>query len=48
MEFIVEMEQYFEVVIFTAAVQEYADWILDKIDPQKKISHRLYRKHTTQ
>jgi TFIIF-interacting CTD phosphatase-like protein len=37
------MNKYFEIVIFTAAVKDYADNILDSIDPQKRISHRLYR-----
>jgi len=27
------MAKLYEVVIFTAAVKEYADWILDLIDP---------------
>ena len=28
-QFLREMAQYYEVVIFTAAVQEYADWVID-------------------
>ena len=40
------MTKHFEIVIFTAAVKEYADNILDSIDPQKRITHRLYREHT--
>ncbi|KRX03544.1 HAD-like domain [Pseudocohnilembus persalinus] len=44
-EFLNEMSLYFEIVVFTAAMQEYADEIIDKIDPQGKISHRLYRQH---
>ena len=41
------MSQIFEIVIFTAAIQDYADSILDYIDPDKKIfSKRLYRQHT--
>ena len=42
------MAKYYEVVIFTAAMQEYADWILDRLDENKSISHRLYRQHTAQ
>jgi CTD small phosphatase-like protein 2 len=39
--------QYYEIVIFTAAMQDYADWVLDNLDPDKNIlSHRLYRQHT--
>lgn len=45
--FLKTLSQYFEVVIFTAASQDYADWILDVLDPNKAfISHRLYRQHT--
>ena len=41
------MSKHFEIVIFTAALKEYADWILDTIDSFHLISHRLYRQHTT-
>lgn len=44
-KFIFEVSQYYEIVIFTASIQEYADPILNDIDPQKCISHRLYRQH---
>ena len=41
------MAQFYEVVIFTAGGQEYADWGVDQLDPKKQlISHRLYRQHT--
>lgn len=34
-------------MIFTAGVQDYADWVLDSLDPNRKyIQHRLYRQHT--
>ena len=33
-------------MIFTAAVKEYADFILDILDNKGLISHRLYREHT--
>lgn len=36
----------YEIVIFTAAAQDYADFILNYIDKERKyISHRLYRQH---
>ena len=42
--FLESVSQAFEVVVFTAACQEYADQILDAIDPQGRlIHHRLYR-----
>ena len=39
------MAQYYEIVIFTAATQDYADWVINKIDEHHYISHRLYRQH---
>lgn len=35
----------YELVIFTAATQDYADWVIDQIDPERLIHHRLYRQH---
>jgi CTD small phosphatase-like protein 2 len=47
-KFLEEMSKYYEVVIFTASVKDYADTILDQLDPEHKfISFRLYREHTT-
>ncbi|CDW79519.1 nli interacting factor-like phosphatase family protein [Stylonychia lemnae] len=31
-KFLTELSQYYEIVIFTAALQDYADWILNSID----------------
>ena len=48
------MSEIYEVVIFTAAMQDvsqtfkmwqYADWVLDQIDKEKRITYRLYRQH---
>jgi len=39
------MSEHFELVIFTAAVQDYADWVLDQLDPEGYITYRLYRQH---
>jgi len=39
------MAQHYEVVVFTAAMQDYADWVLDQIDPHRYVKHRLYRQH---
>lgn len=50
-QFLKDMSQCYEIVIFTAAVKDYADFILnyiDKVTPEKSqnyISHRLYRDH---
>jgi len=40
------MAKMFEIIVFTAAEQTYADAILDYLDPDSSlISHRLYRQH---
>jgi CTD small phosphatase-like protein 2 len=39
------MAKYFEVVIFTAGTEEYADWALSFLENVNCISHRLYRQH---
>jgi len=44
-EFLEEMGKYYEIVIFTAALQGYADSVLDELDTNKVIKHRLYRQH---
>ena len=42
--FLEAVSKVFEVVVFTAACREYADQILDAIDPENKLfHHRLYR-----
>jgi len=45
-EFLAEMSRFFEVVVFTAAEQNYADQVLDQLDPNGCVTHRLYRQHT--
>lgn len=42
-QFITDMAKYYEIVIFTAALQEYADQVVDQIDVGNNIKHRLYR-----
>lgn len=44
--FLNEVARYYEVIVFTAAQQDYADWIIDRLDQTGCISHRLYRQHT--
>jgi CTD small phosphatase-like protein 2 len=39
------MAEIYEIVIFTAAMQDYADWVLNQIDKAKRIKYRLYRQH---
>ena len=44
-KFLKELCPYYEIVIFTAAMQDYADWIIDGIDYLNNVKHRLYRHH---
>lgn len=44
LSFLEAISEVFEVVVFTAASREYADQILDAIDPENRlIHHRVYR-----
>ena len=47
-EFLVNVQKYYELIIFTAAVQDYADPIIDAIEKKSNVvfDFRLYRKHT--
>jgi len=42
-EIIKRMSKYFDVAVFTAGNQCYADPILDYIDPERCLKFRLYR-----
>jgi RNA polymerase II subunit A small phosphatase-like protein len=46
-EFLLRMSQFYELVIFTASLDKYANPLLDLLDKQKTISGRLYREHCT-
>lgn len=46
--FLTEMGKYFEIVIFTAAAEDYADIVLNELDKNNVINFKLYRKHTEQ
>lgn len=37
---------HYEIVLFTAAMKDYTDYIIEKVDTEKKIDYRLYREHT--
>ena len=46
--FLKEMGKYFEIVIFTAAAEDYANIVLKELDKNNFISYKLYRKHINQ
>ncbi len=45
LKFLTEMNKIFELVVFTAGTQEYADPILNIIDKKNFFDKRLYRQH---
>ncbi|CAD8151823.1 unnamed protein product [Paramecium octaurelia] len=48
-QFLSECSKHFEIIIFTASHQLYADKIIDKLDPSRKwVSYRLYRENCIQ
>ncbi|KAJ3092176.1 hypothetical protein HK100_007001 [Physocladia obscura] len=47
-EFLERMAEHFELVVFTASVSNYADPVLDLLDPKGFVTHRLYRQHCLQ
>lgn len=42
-EFLLKVGQWFEVVVFTASVLKYGDPLLDKLDVNRSVHHRLFR-----
>jgi len=46
-EFLKECAKMFELVLFTASQDNYANKVLDHIDPAGYIQHRLFRRHCT-
>lgn len=44
-QFLEELSPYYEIVVFTAAMPDYANWVLDNFDKKKLIDHRLFRYH---
>uniref|UniRef100_A0A7S1XYT3 FCP1 homology domain-containing protein n=1 Tax=Phaeomonas parva TaxID=124430 RepID=A0A7S1XYT3_9STRA len=47
-EFLREMAEHFELVVYTASLSKYADPLLDLLDKEKTITYRLFREHCTQ
>ena len=46
LKFLSELYPYYELVVFTAGLKDYADWILNDFDRAGYITSRLYRDHT--
>ncbi len=44
-----ELSEFFEIIVFTASHQSYANAVLDFLDPDRQlISHRLFRENCVQ
>jgi len=41
--FLKKMGEIYEVVVFTASLSKYADPVLDRLDPDHAVAHRLFR-----
>ncbi|OCH84375.1 NIF-domain-containing protein [Obba rivulosa] len=41
--FLKKMGEIYEVVVFTASLSKYADPVLDRLDPDRSVAHRLFR-----
>ncbi len=46
-EFLELVQQWYEVVVYTASLSLYADPLLDQIDTEGWVSYRLFREHCT-
>ena len=42
-DFLVEMAKHYEIVVYTASLNKYADPLLDLLDPHRVIRTRLFR-----
>lgn len=47
-EFIKRVSELYEVVVFTASVSKYGDPLLDRLDPNNYVHHRLFRESCLQ
>ena len=45
-EFIKQMAQYYEIVVYTHQLYTYADPIIERLDPERYVSFRLYKDST--
>ena len=44
-EFLSEISPYYEIIIFTASISQYASPLIDLVDKNKKVSGRMFREH---
>jgi RNA polymerase II subunit A small phosphatase-like protein len=41
------MSKHYEIVIYTASLKQYADPLMDILDPERLCTSRLFREHCT-
>lgn len=46
-EFLAQLSEHFELVIYTASLKQYADPLMDILDPDRLCTARLFREHCT-
>ena len=46
-DFIINMQKYYEVIIYTASLSKYADPLMNILDEKRCCSSRLFREHCT-
>jgi len=44
-EFIEKLSEHFDIIFFTASLKEYADPVMDHLDPKRLAVMRLFREH---
>jgi RNA polymerase II subunit A small phosphatase-like protein len=45
--FIEQLSEFYDIILWTASLREYADPVMDFIDPNKRAIGRLYRESCT-
>lgn len=45
--FLAEMSKHYEVVLYTACLAVYGDYLFDALDPTRRCTSRIYREHCT-
>jgi TFIIF-interacting CTD phosphatase-like protein len=48
LNFLKKMSKYYEIIVFTASEKEYADSILNELDSQGLVRHKLFSRSLSQ
>lgn len=44
-EFLKNLSIHYDIILFTASIKEYADPVMDKLDPMRFAIGRMFREH---